>query len=322
MKKIKHLLFFITLLFLSFSCSNIEETSQLKSPETIGSATNYPNPNSNYDYTTPIRLGKTSGADKKKIDRTYNVHLPKNFDDSGKIKYSVIILLHGFTSTGKAIGDRMKEHAFKNNIVLVCPNGWEYSWNAGSCCEPSISAGIDDMTFLERIVSNFYKANYVNTQEINLAGFSNGGMMVYRFILHSPLAKYINAAAVVSGALRVDITPTLTSKVPLIHIHSEKDVVVPYGERTLHNSVYKNLEVYAKRFYSKYKTSTLELSKYTFYAMDDKEKTFLKHYKLKYISTKDGKPGLAGHFWPTSPGTDGKLDATYEIAKFFRPNSN
>lgn len=109
------------------------------------------------------------------------------------------------------------------NFMLVTPSGISNSWNAGTCCGIAKATEIDDVTYLSTLIDEISRRPDVDPARIYLAGFSNGGMMVYRMLCST---DRLAGAASVSGTKVV----TCPSKKPidLLHIHGTADDTVPY----------------------------------------------------------------------------------------------
>lgn len=173
--------------------------------------------------------------------RSYLVYLPEGREPSSALP--VIIVLHGAFSTARGI---MKLTGFnalaeREKLVMVYPNG-AYGlfglfqhWNAGHCCGRAQKDGNDDVGFIARVIADL-KARYpIDGSRVFLVGFSNGGMMVYRFCAEHP--EIIAGAAVLAGTIggrdsaaspywRI---PDPAQPVPLVVFHGRQDDSVPYS---------------------------------------------------------------------------------------------
>lgn len=99
----------------------------------------------------------------------------------------VVILLHGRNMTAVGMVDMTGFERVAPSAVLVYPSGYRASWNAGTCCGPAQVAHVDDVAFLEAVVSRVL-ATVPDTSphRVFLAGYSNGGRMVYRMACSTP----------------------------------------------------------------------------------------------------------------------------------------
>jgi polyhydroxybutyrate depolymerase len=98
-----------------------------------------------------------------------------------------IVLLHGRNMTPEAMARVSGFDRSGRPAVLVYPIGLGASWNAGTCCGPAQAANVDDVTYLERVVAQVLATQPDTTRhEVYLAGFSNGGRMVFRMACEAP----------------------------------------------------------------------------------------------------------------------------------------
>lgn len=138
----------------------------------------------------------------------------------------VVVLLPGLGDSPMGVrtaGDwanAVVEHRF----VLVTPAGLFASWNAGACCGIANGTGIDDLGYLATLVAELKQRPDVDPGRVFMAGFSNGGMMVYRYLCLA--ADSIRAAASVSGPRMIDCAPNRS--IPMLHVHGTADETVPY----------------------------------------------------------------------------------------------
>lgn len=171
------------------------------------------------------------------LARTYRLHIPKGYDSTPA---PLLIVLHGAFSTAEAMEEQsgFSTLADRNGFYVAYPNGIGLfgklqHWNAGHCCGKAAGDGIDDVQFIESILDDVISHHAINTDQIFLVGYSNGGMMAYRFA--EERTDRLTALAVVAGALNSTTdenpthwTPTAPSKpLPVLIIHGTKDEAVP-----------------------------------------------------------------------------------------------
>jgi polyhydroxybutyrate depolymerase len=141
-------------------------------------------------------------------------------------QFPVVFVLHGHsTSPGQAMqwggwGQAVVERRF----IAVIPEGVGQSWNAGGCCRTATTLGMDDVSFLEALVSDMKLRPEVDADSVFMAGDSNGGMMAYRYACTNP--STVVSIASVNGTNVSDCDPTAGTDV--LHIAGTADQVVPY----------------------------------------------------------------------------------------------
>lgn len=139
-------------------------------------------------------------------------------------KLPVVFLLHGFAEGPMDVrgqGD-WADTVVARRFMLVTPSGILGSWNAGSCCGFAAN-NHDDVGYLDALVDDISKRPDVDPDRIYMAGFSNGGMMTYRYAC---VDDRIRAMASVSGTKVTDCAPA--APLPILHVHGTGDTTVPY----------------------------------------------------------------------------------------------
>jgi polyhydroxybutyrate depolymerase len=155
--------------------------------------------------------------------RDYRVVTPPDVADRGPLP--LLLALHGWTQTmsdAERIGgfDMM---AMDPGAVVVYPQGYGSSWNAGGCCKPANVEGIDDVGFIVALIDRMEADYPVDPERVFIVGGSNGGEMAERAACE--LSDRIAAIADVIGTLLVDCHPS--QPVSVIGIHGSADVQIP-----------------------------------------------------------------------------------------------
>lgn len=159
------------------------------------------------------------------LKRTATVYLPD--DPSSKSDWPLIIALHPGFATGKDMARISKLHlqSGSENYVVVYPDGFRRSWNAGDCCGAAERRKIDDIGFIMRLIEEVGELIPIK-DKVFVAGYSNGALMAYRLACEVP--NRLAAFAVYAGAPTLDKTTCdASSAVPLLHLHGELDAVAP-----------------------------------------------------------------------------------------------
>lgn len=166
--------------------------------------------------------------------RTYLLNLPPDFYENSD-RYPLVIALHGTGGEATQFENNyhFTEKANSAGFVVVYPEGIKNHgflgvrvWNAGDCCGDAADRQVDDKKFITTLIDEFVSEYRIDPQKVYATGMSNGGMMTYR--LACEMSEKIAAVAVVSGTLVSGEPCTPGSPVPVLHIHSILDDVVPY----------------------------------------------------------------------------------------------
>ncbi len=153
--------------------------------------------------------------------RHYSTYLPATVSPHTP----VIVVLHLFQeeANGNHKFSTFQTMAVRRGAIVVIPLGYRFSWNAGACCGDAATRKIDDVGFLEQVLSA--TANRFGAKRSTfLVGFSNGGFMALRLACEG---VRVAGVAVVEATLGVaDCRPANTD---MIQIHQTGDPIVPFS---------------------------------------------------------------------------------------------
>ncbi len=162
------------------------------------------------------------------------LHVPANYAKDAPAP--LVVLLHGYTSSGKQQESYMKfgELADTYGYLLATPDGTREDsernhrfWNASEACCNFHGSEVDDSAYVLGII-DLVKADYnVDPDRVYLIGHSNGGFMCYRMAYdHSDT---IAAIASLAGATLSDPDrPAPAGPVHILQIHGTKDTTIAY----------------------------------------------------------------------------------------------
>jgi polyhydroxybutyrate depolymerase len=163
--------------------------------------------------------------------RTVNVHVPASYHPLTPA--AVVVLLHGYTSTGAIQESYMhfEPLADEKGFLYLHPDGTACGvdpfWNATDACCDFCGSSVDDVAFLSDLLDAVEAQFSVDPGKIYLIGHSNGGFMSYRMACEH--ADRIAAIASLAGATWSD--PTRCSPSEPIHtlqIHGTLDDTIFY----------------------------------------------------------------------------------------------
>jgi poly(3-hydroxybutyrate) depolymerase len=140
---------------------------------------------------------------------------------------ALVVVLHGRRQTARRAErsqgwDRL---AAGGSAVVAYAAGYGGSWNAGSCCGVAAARRLDDVGYLLEVLHRSRARHRIDPRRVFLVGFSNGGMLAYRFACAHTRA--ISALAVVAGSLQM---PSCRPQRPLavLAVHGDRDRIVPF----------------------------------------------------------------------------------------------
>lgn len=223
--------------------------------------------------TFPRMSGKNTNTYKASVDiryngvkRTYLVHLPPGYD--ARHPLPMIVVLHGAFGNAKSLEkiSGFSDLADQKNFIVLYPNGVGamgnfQHWNAGHCCAKAAEDNIDDVGFLETVIKNACNDLAVDQKRIFMVGFSNGGMLAYRFAAEKGDMLAAVAPMAASAGGRPDrnspewVIPKPVKGLPVIAFHGLADDNVPFNggtkpdkkSRREYWSVMRSLGIWAKR---------------------------------------------------------------------------
>jgi polyhydroxybutyrate depolymerase len=162
------------------------------------------------EVTTTVRVGD--------LERAYVAYQPAK---SPSPKAPVLVVLHGNGTPLwlEVSRDGLLPLVVSGRAILVYPEGYLSSWNAGVCCGPAQVAGVNDVGFLTQVIDHF-----AASRTVFLAGFSNGGRMAYRMVCTDP--RLVRAFVVVDAVPSMACSPGRA--VSLLQIDGSRDPIVAY----------------------------------------------------------------------------------------------
>lgn len=178
------------------------------------------------------------------VDRNVYVHVPPVYD--GRKPLSLVIVIHGAFDTAKGIetDSGFSQLADREGFMVMYPNGIGIAgllqhWNAGHCCGKAAEDQIDDVGYLNASIDVLSGRLAIDPNRIYMVGFSNGGMLTYRFCAES--GNRLAGAAVLAGAIGSrlgDASPIWTMPetappIPMLIMHGLQDTHVPFNGGSL-----------------------------------------------------------------------------------------
>jgi polyhydroxybutyrate depolymerase len=172
--------------------------------------------------------------------RQYKVHLPPSYKPD--VPSPLLFCIHGLGQDGLLFcvtGAGFNAKSDTAGFVLVMPNGYGNSWNAGTCCGDASSMQLDDIGLMRAIFAEVTKHVNVDLKRVYATGLSNGGYMSYR--LACDAADIFTAVAPGAAAVGInDIgggTNTMSNftmckpsrPVSLLSIHGTEDPLIAFS---------------------------------------------------------------------------------------------
>jgi polyhydroxybutyrate depolymerase len=172
--------------------------------------------------------------------RQYKVHVPPSYDP--RVPAPLVFCIHGlaqnavmFCVTGAGLNVKSDQAGF----IMVMPNGYQNSWNAGTCCGGASNEKLDDVALFRAIFAEVDKHLNVDHRRVYATGLSNGGYMSYRLACDAAdlfTAVAPNAAAIGINSIGGGTNPTSdftactpSEPVSIFDTHGTADPLISYS---------------------------------------------------------------------------------------------
>jgi polyhydroxybutyrate depolymerase len=175
------------------------------------------------------------------ITRQYKVHVPPGYDP--EVPTPVVFCFHGLGQNAVMFcvdGSGMVSKADEAGFIVVMPNGYMNSWNAGACC--LADPALDDVALVRAIFEEVSTHVNIDLDRVYATGLSNGGFMSYRlaceasdlFAAVAPGAGALTTNQLGWGNAASDFAECAPSEpVSVLDLHGTADSIVPYELQAL-----------------------------------------------------------------------------------------
>ncbi|ORY15502.1 Alpha/Beta hydrolase protein [Clohesyomyces aquaticus] len=189
-------------------------------------------PSINFTLTSPLGGG----------ERKYLLHLPEAFSVKNDIPAPVILAFGGFTQPTWSMEEmtQFSDPNMNKDYIAVYPEGLNNVW-LGDPGAPN-SSTVDDRPFISDLLDVLEKSLCIDKSRIYTTGLSNGGGLSGLIACSPSLSRRIAAFSGVSAAYYTTESlgyslfeeeacqpGGLTRKIPYLHIHGDKDMVIAYN---------------------------------------------------------------------------------------------
>ena len=158
--------------------------------------------------------------------RTYRIIVPHGLPRSAPL----VIALPGYRQ-GLGLAERQQQwarQATAGRFIAVYAQSYNGSWDAGLCCGSAKAGRVDDVGYLDALITRVRATHPVDPRRIFLAGFSNGGMMAHRYACER--AGAVAAIASFAGPLET-ISCRPGQPVAVLQVQGLADQTVPAAGR-------------------------------------------------------------------------------------------
>jgi polyhydroxybutyrate depolymerase len=173
------------------------------------------------------------------LRRQYKVHVPPSYDPERPTP--LVLCFHGLAQNAVSFcvdGSGMVAAADERGFILAMPNGFNSSWNAGTCCGDASARQLDDVALVRALVAELGAHLNLDLDRVYATGFSNGGYLSARLACEA--SDLVAAVAPGSGAIGTNDNGGGTNAmsdfvaceparaVSVLAFHGTEDTLVPY----------------------------------------------------------------------------------------------
>ena len=179
-------------------------------------------------------------------DRPVTVRVPQSYDKTRPAP--LLIVLHGYTGSGSGqeayFG--IQHEAEQRGFVTAYPDGTMDSrgdrfWNATDACCNFDRSDVDDVGYLDGLITAIEGVVTINPHRIYVVGHSNGGFMSYRLACtHADQIAAIVSLAGATFASSADCSPT--NPVAVLQIHGTADDTIAFTGGSIEGNPYPGAE--------------------------------------------------------------------------------
>jgi polyhydroxybutyrate depolymerase len=172
--------------------------------------------------------------------RQYKVHVPSSYDAAQPTP--LVFCFHGLGQNAVMFcvdGTGMLAKSDAEGFILVMPNGYQNSWNGGTCCGGAATSQLDDVALVRAIFEEVGSHLNVDLGRVYATGLSNGGYMSYRLACQA--SDVFTAVAPGAGAIGMNDIGGGTSAtgdfaacapsdpVSVLHLHGTADGLIAHS---------------------------------------------------------------------------------------------
>lgn len=186
------------------------------------------------------------------LSRSFLIHVPPSYAATRtQANPSPLLLdIHGYYA-GSETPDEVvswevnysgeKTVSNERGFILIYPEateievqGTEYhSWAGVYCCQPALGS-VDDVGFLEQVISWGETYGLVDTSRVYIMGYSNGSQMAHRMACDANASKMVTAVAAVSWPINEAADQCAPAHpMPMMEVHGTTDGTILYGGNTV-----------------------------------------------------------------------------------------
>ncbi len=173
--------------------------------------------------------------------RRYILHIPDSYD--GTKETPLVVFLHGGSGNSATAQSftNFNQVSKDNGFLVAYPQGFfeasanSFVWADGRGLAPD-NLGIDDVGFIDKLVTTLKEQYNVNEKRIYLCGFSNGSFLTQRIAFEKN--GQFAAFGTLGGTMNKSLFDTKNPgrPIPMMYVFGSTDPLVPYNGGTVAGS--------------------------------------------------------------------------------------
>jgi poly(3-hydroxybutyrate) depolymerase len=133
-------------------------------------------------------------------ERHYTLFVP----DRPAERPGLFVMLHGLSQTG-ALAEAatgLDVRAGQEGNYVAYPDGVATAWDAKICCVPAVALKVDDVAFVDAVITSVQDKYSIDAARIAVGGVSNGAMLAYRYACYgkTPVQSIVAVVGLASAA--------------------------------------------------------------------------------------------------------------------------
>ena len=183
--------------------------------------------------------------------RPYRYKVPSRYDKTRPTP--LVVMLHGFSASGSVeeLYLNISAIAESKTFLYAFPDGTQNPvglrfWNAMEWCCNFFKSGVDDVAYVNAVISDMQSRYNVDPKRIFVVGHSNGGFMAHRVACE--LSDKVAGIVSLAGQQWNDPTRCVPKKpIAVAQIHGTLDVVISYIGSLNYPSAHSTVNIWANR---------------------------------------------------------------------------
>jgi polyhydroxybutyrate depolymerase len=172
--------------------------------------------------------------DHQNKQRKYILHIPSTYDGTKEVP--LVVFIHGGGGNAQSAQGftNFNQISKTNGFLMVYPQAFfessanSFVWADGRGLAPDV-LGIDDVDFIDKLVTALKSEYKVNAKKVYVCGFSNGSFLTQRIAFEK--STQFAAIGTLGGTMNQSLFNTGNPKraVPMMYVFGTTDPLVPYN---------------------------------------------------------------------------------------------